>query len=167
MLQKCLQNLLDFIVQHKYEGTASTTEYVGEGTLEEGATTLLFGDGSPAVQCALVDDLGLGTTRLHHHATTDGIEGIRHDTGDGGDDLSNRKNKDFSINRTAEAFERGRDTDLSDGPADIPRGGLWIWQHTASCVVEAEVGRTVDDNTLDGYAETAIQTNQAIRFEDL
>lgn len=142
MLQRCLQNLLDFIVQHKYEGTASTTEDVGEGTLEEGTGTLLLGDGSPAMQCALVDDLGLGTARLHHHTTTDGVEGIGHDTGDGGDNLS-------------------------DGPADVPRGGLWVWQHTASSVVEAEVGRTVDDDTLDGYAETTVQTNQAIRLEDL
>lgn len=85
--RRSLQELLDFIVQHQYEGTAGTAEDVREGTLEEGAGALLFGDGGPAVQRALVDDLGLGTTGLHHHATTHGVEWIGHDTGNGGDTL--------------------------------------------------------------------------------
>lgn len=137
-----LQYFLDFIVQHQYESTAGTTEDVGEGTLEEGTGTLLLGDSGPAMQCALVDDLGRGTARLHHHATTDSIEGIGYDTGDSGDDLCN-------------------------SPADIPRGGLGVWQHTTSSVVETEVGSTVDDDTLDRYTETTVQTDEAVRLIDL
>lgn len=117
-----LQDLLDFIVQHKHESTASTTEHVGEGTLEEGTAALLFGNGRPAVEGALVHNLGLGTSRLHHHATTDGIEGIGHNTGNGGHDLR-------------------------DSPADVEWSGLGVRQHTTGSVVEAEVGSTVDDDT--------------------
>uniref|UniRef100_A0A182MJX6 Vesicle transport protein GOT1B n=1 Tax=Anopheles culicifacies TaxID=139723 RepID=A0A182MJX6_9DIPT len=107
-----------------HECTASTTEHVREGTLEEGTTTFLLGDGCPAVKRALVHDLGLGATRLHHHATTDGVEGIGHDTGNGGHDLS-------------------------DGPAHVEWCSLRVRQHTAGSIVKAEVGSTVDDDTCE------------------
>lgn len=58
-------------------------------------------------------------------------------------------------------------TNLSDGPADVPRSGLRVWQHTTSGVVEAEVGSTVDDDTLDGYTESSVQTDDTVTLEDL
>lgn len=137
-----LQDLLDFIVQYKYESTTGTSENVREGTLEEGTGTFLFGDGGPAVHCVLVDDFGSLATRLHHHTTTDSIEWIGYNT-------SNSCNN------------------LSDSPADVDGGVLRIGQHTTSSIVEAEVGSTVDDDTLYGDTETTVQTNKTIRFEDL
>ena len=142
MLCNLINKFLDFIVQYKYESTTSTSENVGEGTLEEGTGTFLFGDGGPAVQCVLVDDFGSLATRLHHHTTTDSIEGI-------GDNTSNSCNN------------------LSNSPADVDGGVLRIGQHTAGSIVEAEVGSTVDNDTLYGYTETTVQTNNTIRFEDL
>lgn len=34
-----LEKVLDFVVEHQHDGTASTSEDVGEGSLEEGAST--------------------------------------------------------------------------------------------------------------------------------
>lgn len=77
-----LEDLLDLVIQHKYEGTTSTSEYVGERSLEESTSSFRLGDGSPAVKCVLVQDVSLGAARLHHHAPTDSVEGIGDDTGD-------------------------------------------------------------------------------------
>lgn len=59
------------------------------------------------------------------------------------------------------------DTHLSDGPADDDRGVLGVGQHTASGVVEAEIGSPVDDDALYWYSEATVQSSQAIRLEDL
>lgn len=94
------------------------------------------------MQCVLVDDLGGLAARLHHHATTDSIEGI-------GDNASNGCHN------------------LGDGPADVDGCVLGIGQHAASGIVEAEVGGTVDDDALDGHSEAAVQSNDAVALEDL
>lgn len=73
--------VLQFVVEDEDEGSASASEYVGEGSFEEGSTAFLRGDRLPAVDRALVDDLGLLAARLHHHTPTYGVEGVRHDTG--------------------------------------------------------------------------------------
>jgi hypothetical protein len=59
-----------------------TNEDVGTSTLEEGSDTLSLDDLATGVDHAVVVDL---LTRGHHHATTDGVEGVRGDTGTGGD----------------------------------------------------------------------------------
>lgn len=91
---------------------------------------------------ALVQDVSLGTARLHHHTPTDRVEGIRDDTGDGGDGLR-------------------------DGPADDDGGVLGVGQHATRGVVESEVGRTVDNDTLHGHSETSVQTDETVGLEDL
>lgn len=90
----------------------------------------------------LVQDVSLGTSGLHHHAPTDGVEGIGDDTGDGCDGLR-------------------------DGPADDDRCVLGVGQHAARGVVETEVRRAVDNDTLHGHTETPVETGQAVGFEDL
>jgi hypothetical protein len=71
-----LEKFLELIVEHQDEGTASSTENVGQSSLEEGACALLFADLDPAVQCVLVHDVGLCASRLHHHASSDCVEWI-------------------------------------------------------------------------------------------
>lgn len=91
MLLKLSGNLHDesfnFIVHNKYQSATSTTENVGESTLEESVGALCLGNGRPAVSGALVDDFALGTARLHHHTPADCVEGIRNNTGNSGDSL--------------------------------------------------------------------------------
>jgi hypothetical protein len=82
-----LEKRLDLVVENKHKSATGTTEDVGECALEEGTSALVLGDGGPAVHRALVHDVGLGPARLHHHATTHGVEGIRNDASDGGHSL--------------------------------------------------------------------------------
>lgn len=72
---------LQLIVEHEHQSATSTTQDVGEGALEEGGGSFLLADLDPAVQGVLVHDIGLGTARLHHHASSDGVEWIGDDAG--------------------------------------------------------------------------------------
>lgn len=79
-----LQKVLNLVVKYEHERAAGTTENVGESALEEGITTLRLVNGGPTVESIFVQDVALGTARLHHHAPTYRIEGIGHDTRDSG-----------------------------------------------------------------------------------
>ncbi|KAL2725517.1 hypothetical protein V1478_008190 [Vespula squamosa] len=118
--------VLDFVVQYKYEGTTSTTKNIRECTLEECITTFRFVNSGPAMKSTLVQDFRLRTSGLHHHAPTYRIEGIRYDTGNGSYNLKNKH------------------TNSS------------IWQHTTGSVIETEIRRSVDNDTLDGYSKTTV-----------
>lgn len=137
-----LEELLDLVVKDEHEGATGSSEDVREGALEEGGGTLGLGDGCPAVQSVLVQDVGLGASGLHHHAPTDRVEGIRHDTSYGGDGLRDR-------------------------PADDDGSVLGVGQHATSGVVETEVWGTVDNDALHGHTEASVETDQAIGLEDL
>lgn len=133
---------LELIIEDEDKSATSAAENVGQGTLEEGTAAFCLVNLGPAVEGVLVHDLALGAARLHHHTTTDSVEGVRDDTRDGGDDLS-------------------------DHPVDDEGRLLRIGQHTAGSVVEAEVGGTVDDNALHGDVEAAVQTNNAVGLDGL
>lgn len=75
-----LQEFLEFIVEHQDEGATSSTEDVGQSSLEEGIGSFLFVDLDPAVQCVLVHNVGLCASRLHHHASSDCVEWIWENT---------------------------------------------------------------------------------------
>lgn len=62
---------------------------------------------------------------------------------------------------------RGIVTHLCNSEVDNERRVLWIGQWATSGVVTTEVGSTVDDDTLDWYAETAIQSNCAVGLQCL
>lgn len=78
---------LDLVVEHQYESATSSSEDVGEGTLEERAGTLGRVDLRPAVHGAGVCPLGDRSTGLHHHTPPDSVEGVGHDTGHSGHHL--------------------------------------------------------------------------------
>lgn len=78
---------LDLVVEYEYESATSSSEDVGEGTLEERAGTLSGVDLSPAVHGAGVCPLGDRSTGLHHHTPSHGVEGVGHDTGHSGHHL--------------------------------------------------------------------------------
>lgn len=63
-----------------------------------------------------------GKTRLHHHTTSDSVEGVRDDARDSGHALSNQ-------------------------PGDDERSGLWIRKHALGSIEKAKVCGTVDDDT--------------------
>lgn len=57
-------------------------------------------------------------------------------------------------------------TDLRDTPGDEEWSFLGVGQHATSGVVESKVRGTIDNDTLDGYTETSVQTTNTIGFED-
>ena len=79
---------------------------------------------------------------MHHHATTDSVEWIRDDARDGGHNLGNH-------------------------PLDDQGGLLGVGQHATGRVVEAEIGSTIDDDTLDRDVESTVQADNAIRLNGL
>jgi len=131
---------LNFVVEDQDDGTTGATDGVGEGTLEEGTGTFVDEDLSPAVEGGGVQDFT--TTRLHHHTTTDSVEGIGDNTRDGGDNLGN-------------------------SPA-LPEGSSLgiLQQHGLGSVVTSEEGSTVNDDTEDGDTEASVETLKTITLVD-
>lgn len=73
---KYLEKFLEFVVEYQDEGTASSTENVGQSSLEESTGTFILGDLDPAIQCVLVHNVSLCASRLHHHSSSDSVEWI-------------------------------------------------------------------------------------------
>lgn len=48
---------------------------------------------------------------------------------------------------------------LSNTPRDQEWSLLGVWQHTTGSVIETEVGRTINDNTLYRDAEATVETD--------
>jgi len=79
---------------------------------------------------------------LHHQSSSDGIEGIREETGEGSDDLGNNKLEED--------------------------GGLGVSQESSlSGIVTTEVAGSVGNNTKDGNSESLIETLDTISSSDL
>lgn len=71
----------------------------------------------------------------------------------------------FSFFHSSEGWLRkvmDGDSYLSNTEVDDEWRVLGVGQRTASCVVATEVGSTVDDDTLNGHAESTVQSNDAI-----
>lgn len=131
---------LELIVDGEDTSTGDTTENVGTSTLEERLDTLLGDDLGSGIEGRLVLD---GLTGGHHHATTDGVKGVRGDTSGGGD-------------APAES-ERGEEVVLEVTDEEDGLDG----------VVETEVETTVNNDTSDGGTETTVETGNTIGSDGL
>jgi len=141
--QRLVQQLLELVVQNQHEGTTSTTQNVGACTLEEGLGALLSHQLDEAVHGGSVLALCQRTARLHHHTTTDGVEGVRNQTSDSGDELGNQPR-------------------LPDGSVLAAIG-----QHGLHGIEATEESSTVDNNATDGDTEATVQTDGALSLVDL
>lgn len=131
---------LELIIDGQHTGTGNTTQDVGTSTLEQGLDALLGDDLLEGVEGRGVLD---GLTGGHHHAPADSVEGVRGDTGTGGDGPTKS--------------ERGKEVALEGTDEDDRLDG----------VVHAEVQTTVDDNTGDGGTEATVQTSDTVGGEGL
>ena len=112
----------------EHEGTAETTEHVGAGTLEHGLDSLVGENLVEAVNGAGV--LAGIATGGHHHATTDGVQGVGDQTGNDG--------------------HRVADGELG-GEVGVDEEGL-------RGVVESEVGSTVEDDADARHNEAVVDS---------
>ena len=134
------ENLLELIVQDEYQSTTGTTNGIREGALEEGTWSFLGENLLPAVEGGSVQDFT--TTSLHHHATTDRVEGIRNDTSRRGHSLSQHPGQD-------------------DGRV------LGVFDEEALGSVETtKEGSAVDNDTSDTDTETAVQSFKTVLIRD-
>lgn len=131
---------LELVVDREHTSTGDTTEDVGTGTLEERLNTLLGDDLLGGIERVLVLD---GLTRRHHHPAADGVEGVRGDTGTGGDAPTEDERGEEVV------LERAGEDDRLDR------------------VVHTEVQTTVDDDTGDGGHEATVETGNTVRGEGL
>lgn len=81
--------------------------------------------------------------RRHHHTTTDGVQGVRADTGTGGDGPAEQEGGQEV------ALERADEKDRLDG------------------VVHSKVETAVDDNSGHGRTESTVQAHDAVRRKRL
>ena len=58
-------------------------------------------------------------------------------------------------------------TYLCDGPGDEDGGVLRVRQHSLGSIEATEVGRTIDDDTLNGHVESTVQTDDTVRLDRL
>jgi len=131
---------LHFVVHDQDKGSTSTSEDVGESSLEEGFSTFILSDLNETVKSTGVHDIL--STRLHHQSSSNGIEGIREDTGEGGNNLGN------------EELEED--------------GGLGVRQEgSLGSIVTTEVASSVGYDTEDGDTESLIKTLNTISSSDL
>ena len=76
---------MDLVVEDEHKGSTSSSEYVGEGSLEEGLGSFVLEDFLEAIDSAGVKDIS--STGLHHKSSSDGVEGIGDDSRYHGDGL--------------------------------------------------------------------------------
>lgn len=131
---------LGLVVDGQDTGTGNTTEDVGTSTLEERLNSLLGDDLAGSIHGGGVLD---GLTGGHHHAATDGVKGVRGNTGTGGDGPAEQEGgEERALKRTDE--ENGLDG-----------------------IVHSEVETTVDDNSENGGTETTVETGETVGGEGL
>ena len=95
------------------------------------------------LQVAGISEFITYLTGGHHHAATDGVKGVRGDTGTSGDGPSEE--------------ERGKEVTLKRAGKDDGLDG----------VVHAEVETTVDNDTSNGGHETTVETTDTVGSEGL
>lgn len=111
-------------------------------------------------------------SRLHHHTTTDGVEGVGHETSDRSHRLSNHPadNNVCVLGVWKHACKRNVDREgylKAQSPGYIELLNAWKWKLTLCCVVDAKVSSSVDDDALYWNAEALVQTSDAIGLGDL
>ncbi|DAZ95649.1 TPA: hypothetical protein N0F65_002278, partial [Lagenidium giganteum] len=135
-----VDELLELVVHDEHKGTTRATDDVRASALEEGTAALVSQDLARAVEGRGVQDIG--TASLHHHATTHGVEWVRDDTGDGGDELSHQ-------------------------PLLPHWSVLWVLEgNVTERIVATEESSTVHNDTADRHTEALVQALEAILLVD-
>merc|ERR1719432_691718 len=120
-------------------GSGNTSQDVGTSSLHHGHEAFVSQDLSAAVNGALV--LDAGSTRGHHHAPPDGINGVGHET---------------SSDSHSPAEEEGK----SNASTISNKDGLEGVEH-------AEVHATVDEDTDSRDGESSVQALDTVRLQCL
>jgi len=130
--------LLEGIEAGQDTSASDSSKDVGSGALHHGHKALVLHDLNGAVDGALVLD---GGTRGHHHTTTNGINGVGHQTGGDGDTVTQAEGKQQS--------------------------GVGSQKDGLEGIVETEVHTTIDENADARDDESTVETLDAVGLEGL
>jgi len=130
--------LLEGVESGQDTGTGDTSEDIGTSALHHGHEALVLHDLHGAVDGALVLDGGSGG---HHHTTTNGVNGVGHQTGSDGHTVAQAEGKEQpSIGTEEDGLQR---------------------------VVETEVHSTVNENADARDDESTVQTLDTVGLDGL
>jgi len=136
-----VNDLLDFVIENQDDSTTGTSDNVGGSSLEQGRGSFVGQDLLEAIDGSGVQDIG--STRLHHQSSTDGIIRIGEESRDGGDALGEQPlEEDIRLVGI-------REQDRSEG------------------IITSEESSSVHDNTNNRDTESSVQTGETITLVDL
>jgi len=130
--------LLEGVETGEDTGAGDAAKNIGARALHQGHEALVLNDLHAAIDGALVLDGGSGG---HHHATTNGVDGVGHQAGSDGDTVSQAEGKQ--------------------------QPGIGSEKNGLQGIVEAEVHSTVDENADAGNDESSVETLDAVGFDGL
>jgi len=130
--------LLEGVETSQDTSTGDTSEDVGAGALHHGHEALVLHDLNGAIDGALVLD---GRSGGHHHTTTNGVNGIGHETGGHGDTVSQAEGKE--------------------------QPGVGSQKDRLQRIVETEVHSTVDEDADARNDESSVETLDTVGLEGL
>ena len=128
--------ILELVEPSQHTCASNSSQDVGSCTFHQGHKALVLRDLDETIHGSLVLD---STSRGHHHAPSDGVNGVGHETGSYGDSPSQQEgNSNASIRTQEERLE---------------------------CVVEAEVHATIDEDTDSRDSEPSVQSLDTIGLQ--
>jgi len=130
--------LLEGVETGEDTGAGDAAKNVGAGTLHHGHEALVLQDLNGAVYGALVLDGGAGG---HHHTTTNGVDGVGHQSGRNGDAVTQAEGQEQT--------------------------GVGPQQDRLQRIVETEVHATIDENADARDDESTVETLDAVGLEGL
>jgi len=130
--------LLEGVESGQDTGAGDASEDVGTGALHHGHEALVLHDLHGAVDGALVLD---GRSGGHHHTTTDGVDGVRHQSGGDGDAVAQAEGEEET--------------------------GVGAEQDGLERIVETEVHSAINEDADAGDDEASVETLDAVGFEGL
>ena len=71
-----VEELLQFVVEHKHKGATDTSPEVGQVALEESSDTLSSEDLLTTVNSSSILSVNFCLATFHHQSSSDGVEGI-------------------------------------------------------------------------------------------
>lgn len=124
------QQILEFFVENKNKISSSSSEDIGECSLEEGRWSFLFGNLHPAVKSVFVHHVRFSPARLHHHTPSDSIEWIGGNTRYSCDSLKIKFKLNFYWMNSKISIFFIFDQFMGSGMKDvIKRGSVWCMNH--------------------------------------
>merc|ERR1712243_512497 len=130
--------LLEGVETGEDTGAGDAAKNVGAGTLHHGHEALVLQDLNGAVYGALVLDGGAGG---HHHTTTNGVDGVGHQSGRNGDAVTQAEGQEQT--------------------------GVGPQQDRLQRIVETEVHATIDENADARDDESTVEALDAVGLEGL